>query len=205
MNEARVGGDWLPWTVAAIVPSLAATTLEAALWLSAAVLVSAIMATALAALLARRTPAAAGSLAVLVLLAALAGAADRAAAAWLPALHDGLGRRPARHGGRCCPVRVAAATLHDGREDRRLRRAMARALAGALAFLAGVCLIALAREALGAGTITLPGFPDGRALRLSGISEAPRAGTSPAARRADRRGVPRGACRPGRAGREAPR
>jgi electron transport complex protein RnfE len=175
MNEARVGGDRLPWTVAALVPSLAATTLEAALWLSAAVLVSAIATTALAALLARRVPAAAGSLAVLVLLAALTGAADRAAAAWLPALHAGLGI--------ALPVTVvllpgalAASPLRAGRADRPPRGARGRAAAGVLAFLAGACLVALAREALGAGTITIPGFPDGRALALAGIAEAPARG-----------------------------
>jgi hypothetical protein len=159
---------------AVIVPSLAAaTTLAAALWLSAAAIVSALAAAALAALLARRPVV--GSLAVLVLLAALAGAVDRAAAAWLPTLHAGLGvALPITVV--LLPGAVAAATLGDARGDRRVRRALGRALAAALAFLAGVGLIALAREALGGGTVTVPGLPADRVFELQGIADAPARG-----------------------------
>lgn len=168
------GDARIAWLAAAIVPSIAAaTTLAAALWLSAAVFVSALAAAALAALLARRPVAA--SLAILVLLAALAGAVDLAAAAWLPSLHAGLGT--------VLPITVvllpgvlASATLDDTRGDRRVRRALARALAAALVFLAGVCLTACAREALGAGTVTVPGLPADRVFALRGIVNAPARG-----------------------------
>ena len=168
------GDTRIAWLSAAIVPSLAAaTTLAAALWLSAAAIVSALAAAMLAALLARRPVV--GSLAVLVLLAALAGAVDRAAAAWLPSMHAGLGT--------VLPITVvllpgalAAATLADARGDRRVRRALVRALAAALAFLAVVCLTALAREALGAGTVTLPGLRADRVFELRGIANAPARG-----------------------------
>lgn len=168
------GDTRIAWLAAGIVPSLAgATTLAAALWLSAAALVSVFAAAALAALLARRR--AVGSLAVLVLLAALAGAADRAAAAWLPSMHASLGiALPITVV--LLPGAVAAAALGDDRGERRLRRALGRALVTALAFLAAVCLIALAREALGAGTITLPGLPADRVFELRGVAEAPARG-----------------------------
>jgi hypothetical protein len=168
-GDARIG-----WLAAAIVPSIAAaTTLASALWLSAAVFVSALATAVLAALLIRRPVV--GTLAVLVLLAVLAGAADRAAAAWLPSLYADVGI--------ALPITVvllpgalAAATLGDGRGQRRIRRALARALAAALAFLGSVCLIALGREALGAGTITIPGLSADRVFELRGVAEAPARG-----------------------------
>ncbi len=168
------GDARIAWLAAAIVPSIAAaTTAAAALWLSVAALVSALAAAALAALLARRP--AAGALAVLFLLAALAGAADRAAAAWLPSVHESLGiALPITVV--LLPGAVGAATLGDDRGDRRVRRALARALAAALAFLGSVCLIAFAREVLGAGTITIPGLPVDRVIEVRGVAKAPARG-----------------------------
>ncbi len=57
-----------------------------------------------------------------------------------------------------------------------MKRAVLRALAAGVAFLGGVGLTALAREALGAGTITLPGVAGGRVFRLPGLSDAPARG-----------------------------
>jgi electron transport complex protein RnfE len=162
--------------VAAIVPSLAAAiTVSAALWLSAAALVS-LLATALVAVLtARRLPSAAGSLAVFLTAVVFASGADLAALAWLPSIHADLGMY--------LPLAVivvsgpvAAAVLIDARPDERVRRAVLRALAAGLAFLGGVGLTALAREALGAGALTLPGAAGGRVFRLRGLSEAPARG-----------------------------
>ena len=169
-------GGWMPWTIAAIVPSVAAaSTLAAGLWLSAAAMVSALAAATLAALLSRRLPLAAASIAVLVLLAALAGAADRAAAAWLPAMHASLGVfLPITVV--LLPGAVAASTLRDAGDERRIRRALSEALFRALAFLGSVSLIALVREVLGAGAITLPGIPVALTVRLPGISVAPARG-----------------------------
>jgi hypothetical protein len=168
------GDARIAWLAAAIVPSIAAaTTLASALWLSAAVIVSTLAAATLAALLARRRVV--GTLAVLVLLASLACAADRAAAAWLPSLHANLGiALPIAVV--LLPGAVAAATLRDDRSDRRIRRGLARALAAALAFLGSVCLIALGREALGAGTITIPSLSTDRVFVLRSVAGAPARG-----------------------------
>jgi Na+-translocating ferredoxin:NAD+ oxidoreductase RnfE subunit len=170
--SARDGTTFLPRLIAAIVPSLAAAvTVSAALWLSAAAIVSLLATALVGALAARRLPPAAGSLTVLLVAVALAYGADLAASAWLPSVHAGLGiylsltviviSGP-----------IAAAVLADARPEERTRRAVLRALAAGVAFLGGVGLTALAREALGAGTITLPGVAGGRVFRLPGLSNA---------------------------------
>ena len=166
----------LPELAAAIVPSLAAAvTVSAALWLSAAAIVSLLVTSLVGALVARRLPPAAGSLAILLAAAALASGADLATSAWLPLVYANLGI--------FLPLTVivmsgpvAAAILADARTEERTRRAVLRAFAAGGAFLGGVGLTALAREALGAGTITLPGVADGRVFRLPGLSDAPARG-----------------------------
>lgn len=166
----------MPELAAAIVPSLAAAvTLSAAVWLSAAAIVALLVTALVAALVVRRVPPAAGAFAVLVAAAALACGADLAASAWLPAVHADLGVY--------LPLAVvvvsgpvAAAVLGDARPERRLQRAAARALVAGAAFLGGVGLTALVREALGAGVLTLPGVADGRVYRLPGIADGPARG-----------------------------
>ena len=163
----------LPELTTAIVPSLAAAiTVSSALWLSGAA-IAALFATALvAALVADRLPRAAASFAVLTVAAAFACAIDLAASAWLPAVHADLGLY--------LPLAVtvvsgpvAAAVLRDPEARRRTRRAAARALAVGAAFLGSVGLTALAREILGAGTITLPGGDGGRVAVIPGLADAP--------------------------------
>jgi Na+-translocating ferredoxin:NAD+ oxidoreductase subunit E len=166
----------IPELAAAIVPSLAAAaTVSAALWLSAAALLSLLTAALVGALAARRLPPAVGSLTVFLAAAALAAGADLAASAWLPSVHDGLGMY--------LPLTVivmsgpvAAGVLSDARPEERTRRAVLRALAAGTAFLGGVGLTALAREAFGAGTLTLPGAEGARVFGLPGLSEAPARG-----------------------------
>jgi Na+-translocating ferredoxin:NAD+ oxidoreductase RnfE subunit len=167
----RIAG--LPELVAAIVPSLAvAVSVSAALWMSAAAVVSLAVTSLVAALAVRRLPPAACSLTVLLAAAALACGFDLAASAWLPSMRADLGiSLPLAVVVMSGPV--AAAALRDAQPERRSRRAAGRALAAGLAFLASVGLIALAREAFGAGTVTLPGIPAGRVLRLPALSAAP--------------------------------
>lgn len=163
----------LPELTAAIVPSLAvAVTVSSALWLSAAA-IAALFATALVAVfVADRLPRAAASFAILVVAAAFAGGIDIAASAWLPAVHADLGLY--------LPLAVtvvsgpvAAAVLRDPQARRRTRRAAARALAAGAAFLGSAGVTALVREALGAGTITLPGGGGGRVTVIPGLAAAP--------------------------------
>ncbi len=71
---------------------------------------------------------------------------------------------------------VAAAVLGDARSDLRLRRAVSRALVAGGAFLGGVGLTALVREALGAGVLTFPAAAGGRVYRIAAIAEAPARG-----------------------------
>jgi electron transport complex protein RnfE len=166
----------VPELAAAIVPSLAAAvTLSAALWLSAAA-IAALLATALvAALVVRRVPPAAGAFVVLLAAAALACATDRAASAWLPSVHAALGiYLPLAVVVMSGPV--AAAVLGDARPDLRLRRAVSRALVAGGAFLGGVGLTALVREALGAGVLTFPVGAGSRGYRIAAIAEAPARG-----------------------------
>jgi Na+-translocating ferredoxin:NAD+ oxidoreductase RnfE subunit len=159
--------------IAAIVPSLAAAvSVSAALWMSTAVVVSLVVTSLVAALVARRMPAAVCSFAVLLAAAVLACGFELAASAWLPLVRASLGIY--------LPLSVilltgpvAAAAFGDARPARRTGRAAVRALRAGLAFLGCTGLIALAREALGAGTVTLPGFADGRVFRLPALSEAP--------------------------------
>jgi Na+-translocating ferredoxin:NAD+ oxidoreductase RnfE subunit len=178
-ETARLADDRnarLPSLVAAIVPSLAAAvTAGGALWLSAAAIVSLFLTALLAALLVRRVAPAVGSLVVLLACAVLAGAADIAAAAWLPAVRADLGIY--------LPLAVlltsgpvAAAVLGDTQPNERARRATLRALEAGLAFLGSVGVTALVREALGAGTITLPGAASGRLINIPGIAAAPAEG-----------------------------
>jgi len=162
--------------VAAIVPALAAAvSVSAALWLSTAVIVSVLASCLVAALVARRLPPAGSSLVVLLLAAASAGGFDAAASAWLPRVRADLGiYLPLAVVLTSGPV--AAAVLGDAATDGSVRRAVARALAAGLAFLVGTGLTALAREALGAGTITIPGIAAARVFRLPALSEAPARG-----------------------------
>lgn len=122
LASARVTGRiaGLTGLVAATVPSLAAAvTVSAAIWLSAAALLALALAVLVAAVLTgRRCPRALGTLAVLLAVAGLAGGADLAASAWLPALHADLGIS--------LPLTVvvvsgpvAAAVLADARSERR--------------------------------------------------------------------------------------
>lgn len=161
---------------AAIVPSLAvALTASAALWLSAAVLVSLFCTAMLASLLAGRVRPAVGSLGVLLAAAVLAGTADIGAGAWLPEVGARLGiYLPLAIVLTSGPV--SATVLADAEPRGRPRRAAARALGASLAFLGGVTLTALAREALGAGTITLPRAAGGADIRIPGLAEAPARG-----------------------------
>lgn len=167
----------LPGLVAAMVPALAAAvTASDALWLSAAALLALTLAVLVAALLAaRRVPPAPGSLAVLLTVAGLAGGADLAVSRWLPAAHADLGiYLPLAMVAVSGPV--AAAVLEDAREEHRARRAASRALAAGCAFVAGVGLTAVVREALGAGTISLPNAALHRIARLPAIAVAPARG-----------------------------
>ena len=162
--------------IAAIVPSLAvALTTTGALWLSAAVLVSLLCTAMLAALLAGRASPAIGSLGVLLAAAILAGAADVGAGAWLPEVAAGLGiYLPLAIVLTSGPV--SATVLADAEARGRARRAAARALGASLAFLCGVVLTGLAREALGTGTIALPGAAGGASVSIPGIAGAPARG-----------------------------
>lgn len=163
----------LPELIAAIVPSLAAAvTVSAALWLSAAAIVSLLATALVAALVADRIPPAVGSLAVLLAGAVLACGADLAALTWLPSVSADLGiYLPLTVVVMSGPV--AAAVLTDAQPKDRTRRAAARAMVAGLAFLGGAGLTALVREALGAGTFTLPGVAVGWVFRLPGLSNAP--------------------------------
>jgi electron transport complex protein RnfE len=176
VSAARDRTTALPELVAAIVPSLAAAvTVSAALWLSAAAIMSLLVTALVGALAARRLPPRAGSLTVLLVAAALACGADLATSAWLPLVHAGIGiYLPLTMIVMSGPV--AAAVLADARPQERTRRAVLRALAAGGAFLGGVGLTALAREALGAGTVTLPGAAGGRVFRLPGLEDAPARG-----------------------------
>jgi len=162
--------------IAAIVPSLAAALTAAdALWLSAAVLVSLFCTAMLASLLAGRAAPAIGSLGVLLAAAVLAGAADVGAGAWLPEVGGRLGiYLPLAIVMTSGPV--AATVLADAEPRGRPRRAAARALGASLAFLGGVLLTGIAREALGAGTITLPRTAGDADIGIPGLAAAPATG-----------------------------
>jgi electron transport complex protein RnfE len=161
---------------AAIVPSLAvAVSVSIALWLSLAVIAALVATSLLAALLAGWTGSPVRPFVVLLVVTGLATAADRAAAAWLPAVGTAVGvYLPLVVVVMSGPV--AASVLDDGRQGGRARRAAARALTAGLAFLGGTVLTAAAREALGAATVTLPGSGGGWALRLPALADAPARG-----------------------------
>ncbi len=162
---------WLLSLAAGLVPALAvATRVSTAAWLSAVAVLAAVAA-CLAVLATRRMASWVPAPAVLLAISGMLAGVELAAAAWLPQLRAGLGVYPPVTMVSCLLLGAAASAAREATAAR-AAGVVARSVIGLVGMLLAVALV---REALGAGSVTLPTLAGGRPIVLPGLGKAPAA------------------------------